>query len=58
MTPNFKEFRVRIDGGEWKAMDPAFVWKVHDGENRLEAVSVNKFGVEGPASTVVLRAGK
>jgi hypothetical protein len=58
MTPNFKEFRVRIDGGEWKATDPAFVWKVHDGENRLEAVSVNKFGVEGPASTVVLKAGK
>jgi len=58
MTPNFKEFRIRLDGGEWKATEPAFVWKIHDGENRLEAVSVNKFGVEGPVSTVVLKAGK
>jgi hypothetical protein len=58
LTPNFKEFRIRLDGGEWKATEPTFTWTIHDGDNRLEAVSVNKFGVQGPVSTVVVTAGK
>jgi len=54
MTPNFKEFRARIDGGEWKASEPRFNWPLHAGKNRLEVVSVNQFGVSGPPSTVTL----
>jgi hypothetical protein len=54
MTPNFKEFRVRIDGGLWRKTEPAFTWELHNGTNRLEAKSVNRFGVDGPVSTVVL----
>ena len=54
LTPNFKEFRVRLDGGEWKTSEPTFTWAVKAGKNRLEAMSVNRFGVEGAISTVVL----
>ena len=54
MTPNFKEFRVRIDGGEWRPAETTFSWPLHSGKNRLEAVSVSRFGVEGPVSAVVI----
>ena len=54
MTPNFKEFRIRFDGGKWKPSQPAFPWPLRSGENRLEAKSVNKFDVAGAASTVTL----
>jgi len=29
MTPNFKEFRVRIDGGEWRPAETTFSWSPH-----------------------------
>jgi hypothetical protein len=51
MTPNFKTFQFRVDGGEWKAGGESFSWTLHPGVNRLEAKSVNQFGVEGPLST-------
>jgi hypothetical protein len=51
MTPNFKTFLIRVDGGEWKAGSEPFAWALHPGVNRLEVKSVNQFGVEGPAST-------
>lgn len=50
LTPNFECFETRIDGAEWKKADETFVWKVHSGRNRLEARSLNKFGVFGPIS--------
>jgi hypothetical protein len=58
LTPNFKEFRVRTDGGAWKTSEAAFVWDLRAGTNRLEAVSVNRFGVEGPVSTVEVDVAK
>jgi hypothetical protein len=58
MTPNFKEFRVRIDGGEWKTAEAAFSWTPRPGSNRLDAKTVNKFGVEGPVSRVELDVSK
>ena len=58
MTPNFKEFQVRLDGGAWQQSDNNLVWTLRDGTNTLEARSVNLFGVEGPVSTVVLEAKK
>ncbi len=54
MTPNFREFQVRIGGGEWRTSDMKLLWPLHPGENKLEARSVNKAGVAGPISTVVL----
>jgi hypothetical protein len=58
MTPNFKEYRVRMDGGGWKPSDAAFAWTLRPGSNRLEAKTVNRFGVEGPVSTVEIDAPK
>lgn len=52
MTPNFKEYRVRFDGGEWTVQPATFAWTLRPGGNRLEAKTVNLFGVEGPVSTV------
>jgi hypothetical protein len=58
MTPNFKEFRVRIDGGEWKAGADSFAWTLHAGSNKLDVKTVNQFGVEGPVSAVEVEGTK
>ena len=55
MTPNFKTILARIDGGEWRPVGDAFDWRPRDGANRLEVKSVNRFGVEGPISTVEIK---
>jgi hypothetical protein len=52
LTPNFREFRLRVDGGEWTSTSASYTWAVKPGKNRLEAKAVNHFGVEGPVSTV------
>jgi hypothetical protein len=54
LTPNFKEYQVRFDGGEWAACGNSLAWTLHAGTNRLEARTVNFFGVAGPLSTIVL----
>jgi hypothetical protein len=51
LTPNFKTFALRVDGGEWKPGGESFGWSLHPGVNRLEVKSVNQFGVDGPVST-------
>jgi hypothetical protein len=56
LTPNFKTFSVRIDGGPWADSAASLTWTLHDGPNRLEAKSVNLFGLEGPLSTAELNA--
>jgi hypothetical protein len=50
LTPNFKRYEVRVDGGEWKTTGEDFIWPVHMDSNRLEARTVNQFGVTGPIS--------
>jgi len=50
LTPNFKGFEVRIDGGPWRPSEKEFRWDVRAGRNRLEARSVNRFEVAGPIS--------
>ena len=51
LTPNFKRYEIRVDGGEWKDSGDNFLWPVHPGSNRLEARTLNQFGVPGPLST-------
>ena len=55
LTPNFKTFVARIDGGEWRRVNESFDWQSQDGASRLEVKSVNHFGVEGPVSTVEIK---
>jgi hypothetical protein len=50
LTPNFERYEVRVDGGEWKPAEKDFAWSLHPGTNRLEARTLNKFGVTGPPS--------
>lgn len=54
LTPNFQEYRVRLDGGDWRACDGVLLWTLKPGANRLEARTLNRFGVEGPVTTVEL----
>jgi hypothetical protein len=56
LTPNFKAFLARIDGGEWRRTDDGFDWQPRAGANRLEVKSVNRFDVEGPTSTVEIKS--
>jgi hypothetical protein len=56
LTPNFKTFMARIDGGEWKPVADDFTWPARGGRNRLEVKSVNQFGVDGPVSTAEVEA--
>jgi len=51
LTPNFKTYRVRIDGGGWESSPDSLAWQIHSGKNLLEAQTVNQFGVAGPIST-------
>jgi hypothetical protein len=52
LTPNFKEFQVRRDGGAWEASPDRFSWTPGPGRRRLEARTINRFGVEGPISRI------
>ncbi len=54
MTPNFERFEIRSGEGGWKPAADNFLWKIQPGLNRLEARTVNAFGVTGPVSTAEL----
>ncbi|MFT5042283.1 MAG: hypothetical protein ACI8TX_003267, partial [Hyphomicrobiaceae bacterium] len=58
MTPNFKRFESRSDGGDWKPAAATFEWKLKAGANHLEVRTVNAFGVTGSVSTVELQLSK
>ncbi len=58
-TPNFGEFRARVDGGgEWKRCEKSLSWTPHGGTNTLEVKTVNRFGVEGPVSVAKIELEK
>jgi hypothetical protein len=54
LTPNFKEYQVRVDNGHWKPSQDKFAWPTHSGMNHLEARIANQFGITGPISTAEL----
>ncbi len=58
LTPNLQGYKVQIDGGGWTPSAETLTWTLHAGANRLEAKTVNRFGVEGPVSTVEIDASK
>lgn len=53
-TPNFANYRYRINEGKWIDGEPG-IWKLKKGRNSLEVRAVNAFGVEGLPSKVVLK---
>ena len=54
LTPNFAGFKVRIDEKAWADNPGTASWSVHPGKNVFEAKSVNKYGVDGYVSRIVL----
>lgn len=56
-TPNFEKFQVRIDGKKWKDSPVDFLWRLHNGENTLEARPVNKFSKDGIISKIKIKYG-
>jgi hypothetical protein len=57
LTPNFKGFRFRQDGGAWREIGETFTVELHGGVNLLETQAVNLFGVGGPISVAELCVG-
>ena len=53
LTPDFAGWRHRLDGGAWADGAPSS-WALHGGTNTLEIAAVNKFGIVGRPSKVVL----
>lgn len=53
-TPDFKEFRSRVDDGDWGRVDAVFCWRLHRGLNRLEVRPANRAGVDGITSWFVV----
>jgi hypothetical protein len=53
--PFFERFLVRIDDGDWQEMPNEFAWPLNPGDNALQARAVNKAGVQGRPSRLVLR---
>jgi hypothetical protein len=55
VTPNFDFFEIRIDDARpIHSPGGSFSWPLHEGENALSVVTVNKFGVRGIPSTLIL----
>jgi hypothetical protein len=53
-TPNFANYRYRMNGGKWMTGEPG-IWKLKKGINSLEVRPLNTFGIEGVSSKVVLK---
>lgn len=58
LTPNFERYEVRLDGADWKGSEATFIWQLHPGANRIEARTLNKFGVVGPVSMAEVEVAK
>ncbi len=55
VTPNLKAIYVRTDGGDWQALtDGRLVWKLRDGDNRLDVHTRNVLDVDGPTVTAAV----
>jgi hypothetical protein len=55
-TPNFRAYRVRINGGPWKTLrDGLLRWRLRRGANSLQVRTRNLFGVDGPVVTSTVR---
>ncbi len=49
-TPNFMEYLVKFNKGDWKVSGDRFSWHLEQGENILRARIMNRFGVVGPVT--------
>jgi hypothetical protein len=54
--PDFEKFEASVDGDEWERIEnpDVFAWELHMGMNGLSLRAVNKAGVSGPPTTLVI----
>jgi hypothetical protein len=55
VTPNLKDYEVRVAGGPWQSAVDRYRWALQSGTNTLEVRTRNSFGVNGPAMTASVR---
>jgi hypothetical protein len=56
VTPNLQAYRVRTGNGPWQDLAASqWRWKLGPGENTLYVRTRNRFGVEGPVVTAVVK---
>jgi hypothetical protein len=53
-TPNFSHFEVNMDDTGWKETGVRYTWLLQPGRNTISVHAVNKLGVKGHPSTIVL----
>ena len=55
-TPNYKEYRVRFDGGDWRTLEDPHgrleAWPLHEGVNTLDVRARNLWDMDGPVVTL------
>ncbi|MGZ8920480.1 MAG: hypothetical protein ACXW3L_05820, partial [Limisphaerales bacterium] len=54
LTPNFKQFEVKVSNSQWQSAGDSFTWKPHTGSNSLQIRSINGFNLPGPSSQLEL----
>jgi hypothetical protein len=56
VTPNLEAYRIRINNGPWQDVAGDRVrWKLEPGENTLDVHTRNRFGVDGPIVTAIVK---
>lgn len=53
--PEFSQFQVRLDGGEWTVAGPAYPYEMTVGEHTIEARALDASGEAGPVSEIRFR---
>ena len=56
-SPNLDSFLVKLNGERWTPRPSMFQWDLRPGENTIQARTKNKYGVQGPASSVRVSHG-
>jgi len=56
-TPNFSHIEVAINDNGWQTVEKDWVWLLQAGKNQLRARAVNKFGVTGKPSGILINYG-
>lgn len=54
-TPDFSKFLAKIGEEDWRERRNSFSWSLRDGKNTIRARAVNKLGIEGPVSRIVVK---
>ncbi|MBN1290659.1 MAG: hypothetical protein JXB48_02385 [Candidatus Latescibacteria bacterium] len=56
-TPNFCHFEVDVNDTGWKKAPERWAWILQSGRNTLRVCAVNKLGVKGKPSVIILNHG-